>query len=116
MLPKIPFLPGGFALLATACAVPQPGIRRATPIDHTLLRAELLTDRQNLEEREINLLTAFGNLAHLENRKLSVHLSAVLEAPEIEGIALKVVQILQHNNLLIVAYAGSDSHGALALI
>ncbi|HYX36993.1 MAG TPA: hypothetical protein VE954_28160 [Oligoflexus sp.] len=119
MLPRLPFLPGGLALMVTACALPQPGLRRTTPIDHTLLRGDQLhTERQILEEREVNLLSAFGNLTALENRHFSVQLSSVLEAPHVDGSALRITRLVQEGSLLIVAYAGAagSTRGALALI
>jgi hypothetical protein len=119
MLSRFPFLPGGLALFATACAMPQPGVRYTTPIDHTVLRGEQLhTERQIVEERDIPLHTVFGNLASLGNRPMSVQLAAVLEAPSVAGTALRVTRLVQQNQLLVVAYASPDGRalGALALI
>jgi hypothetical protein len=126
MLSRFRCLPGGLALIVSACAMPQPGfampqpgLRLTSPVDHTLLRGgQLHTERQILEAREVNLLTGFGNPAVLENRNLSVQLSSVLEAPTIEGTALRIVRLVQQKNLLIVAYAAGNgmTRGALALI
>lgn len=119
MLSRFPFLPGGLALFATACAMPQPGVRYTTPIDHTVLRGEQLhTERQIVEERDISLHTVFGNLAPLGNRPMSVKLAAVLEAPSVGGTALRVTRLVQQNQILLVAYASPDGRalGALALI
>lgn len=119
MLSRFPFLPGGLALFATACAMPQPGVRSTIPIDHTVLRGEQLhTERQIVEERDISLHTVFGNLAPLGNRPMSVQLAAVLEAPSVGGSALRVTRLIQQNQMLIASYASPDGRavGALALI
>ncbi len=119
MISRFPFLPGGLALIATTCAMPQTGSRRTTPIEHTVLRGEQLhTDRQIVEEREIQLLTVFGNLAAMDNRPISVQLSSVLEAPVIDGTSLRITRLLQQDQILLVAYASPDGRplGALALI
>jgi len=119
MLSRFPFLPGGMALIISACAMPQPGLRRSQPMEHTLLRGDQLdTARQILEERDINLLTAFGNLATLENRSFSVQLASVLEAPVIDGTSLRIIRILQQHNFLVVAYASADrsARGALVIV
>jgi hypothetical protein len=119
MLSRFPFLPGGLALIANACAMPQPGLRRATPIEHTVLRGEQLhTERQILEDREIKLLTVFGNLAVQASRPMTFQLSSVLEAPVVEGRALRITALAQQNQNLVVAYASPEglALGALALI
>ncbi len=119
MISRFPFLPGGLALIATACAMPQTGTRRTTPIEHTVLRGEQLhSDRQIVEERDIQLLTVFGNLAAMDDRPISVQLSSVLEAPIVDGTALRITQLIQQNQVLVAAYASPDgwSLGALALI
>ncbi|WP_141733112.1 hypothetical protein [Oligoflexus tunisiensis] len=119
MLSRFPFLPGGLALLVTACAMPQTGLRRTMPIDHTVLRGDQLhTERQILEEREIKILSAFGNLNTVENRFLIVRLASALEAPVVEGRSLRVTRLVQDGTLLVVAYAGEGDrrHGVLALV
>lgn len=119
MLPRFPFLPGGLAVIATACAMPQPGVRYSTPIEYTVLRGEQLhTERQIVEERDIALHTVFGNLASPGNRPMSVQLATVLEAPSLGGTPLRITRLLQQNQTLLVAYASPDGRalGALALI
>jgi hypothetical protein len=119
MLSRFPFLPGGLALFATACAVPQPGVRYTTPIDYTVLRGEQLhTERQIVEERDVQVHTVFGNLASLGDRPMSVQLATVLEAPLVGGSPLHVTRLVQQNQILLVAYASPDGRalGALALI
>lgn len=119
MLSRFPFLPGGLALFAAACAVPQPGIRYNTPIEYTVLRGEQLhTERQIIEEREIQLHTVFGNLASAGDRPMSVQLATVLEAPSVGGTPLRITRLVQQNQILLVAYASPDGRamGALALI
>jgi hypothetical protein len=119
MLSRFPFLPGGLALIVSACAMPQPGLRRTAPIDHTVMRGDQLhTDRQILEDREIKVLSAFGNLASVENRFLLVQRTSALEPPIVEGKTLRISRIVQSGSLLLVAYAsGTERYlGALALV
>jgi hypothetical protein len=119
MLSRFPFLPGGLALIASACAMPQTGLRRTTPMEHTVLRGEQLhTERQILEGRDIKLLTVYGNLAIQDSRPMTVQLSRVLDAPMVGETALRITEIVQQNQYLLVAYASPDGRalGALALI
>lgn len=119
MLPKSLCFPAGLATILTACAMPQAGIHRSSPIDHIVLRGEQLhTERQILEDQNVNLLSTFGNLVASNDRNLSLHLNSVLEAPEVNGIPLRLVRLQQLSTLLIAAYASQDGseRGALALI